>query len=272
VNRPVTVLTAQASVGRTLRRAGYQVIEAVDGVEVLNYIEHQAPDAAVLDMLLPGLSALEICRRLIAAGSATPVIVVGGRGDPAARVEALRAGADDYLVSPVHAGELVARVEALVRRQRRSLARGSTQRPAVSLDPIATLGALFDHATAESEALAVLTVDLAGLADRPAEACARAATRVVRDEDVVARAGDVLLVIVPRLSLAASVPVAEAVRGAVREVAPAPAVGVACYPGRNIESADDLLRFARQALERARAAGRGRICLYQHQGYLLEPT
>lgn len=303
MNRPVTVLAAEDSAGRALRRAGMQVIEAADGVEVLELIRTRSPDAAVLDMLLPGLPALEVCRRLHEKGSHTPVILVGARGDAAARVEGLRAGADDVLTRPVDPGELVARVEALVRRQRRSASRPIPVQREAGRDPVTDLPdhealtaraeALFAHAVAQTEALSVLTVDLdsfeavnqrfgRGAGDRLLAACGRAVARALRDEDFLARAGgDELVALLPRLHVAGAIPIAEQVWRAVRDtalveggarVAVAASIGVASYPARHIENANDLLRFAHAALARAKAEGRGQICLYQHQGYLLTPT
>lgn len=306
MNRPVTVLTAEESAGRALRRAGMLVIEAADGGEVLELIRIKSPDAAVVDMLLPGLPALEVCRRLHAARSHTPVILVGPRGDAAARVEGLRAGADDVLTQPVDPFELVARVEALVRRHRRSASRPMAAQPDVGRDAVtglpdhdaltARVEALFAEAAAHSEALAVLTVDLdafetvnqrygRGAGDRLLAACARAIGRVLGDGEFLARAGgDELVALLPRRHVTACIPIAEAASRAVREtalvvddgggarVSAVASIGVAAYPGKNIENANDLLLFAHAALARAKAEGRGQVCLYQHQGYLLTPT
>ena len=303
MNRPATVLTAEETAARTLRRAGVQVIEAADGVEVLEHIRKQAPDAAVLDVNLPGLSGLDVCRELHVRGSVTPVILVSPRSDGAARVEGLRAGADDVLARPYDPAELVARVEALIRRRRRSGSRPAVPAPDAGRDAVtgladhdavtARLEQLLAHAVAESESLSVLTVDLDGFeavnerfgrgaGDRLLAACARAIVRACGPDDFSARAGgDEFVVLLPRLHFAGCVPVAERVFRAVRDlslleagvrVGVVASVGVASFPGREIESANDLLRFAHAALARAKAEGRGRICLYQHQGYLLNPT
>lgn len=305
VNRPVIVLTAEETAARTLRRAGIQVIEAVDGVEVLQQIQADVPDVAVLDVLLPGLGALEVCRQLHTTASQTPVILVGARGDPAARIDGLRAGADDYLVKPYDPGELVARVEALVRRRRRSASQPVQAASAGEdcRDPLtgladhdtvtARLEELIERASREHETLSVLTVDLDGFeavnarfgrgaGDRLLAACGRAIVRACRDQDLVGRAGgDEFVVLLPHLHFAGSIPVAERVVRAVRDtaiveggarVAAVASVGVASFPSRDIEGATDLLRYAHAALARAKAEGRGHVCLYQHHGYLLSPT
>jgi two-component system, cell cycle response regulator len=113
-------------------------------------------------------------------------------------------------------------------------------------------------------------------------ACARALERTCRPQDLLARAGDTELVaILPRLHFAGAALLAQRVHAELAGVALVergtrvachPSVGVASYPGRDIESANDLVRFAHAALSRARAEGRGHVCLYQHHGYLIQPT
>jgi two-component system response regulator MprA len=102
--------------GRTLAAAGYLVESAADGGEALAAVERSTPDLVVLDVGLPGLDGLAVCRRLREKGLATPVLLLTARDAIADRVEGLDAGADDYLVKPFATDELLARIRALLRR------------------------------------------------------------------------------------------------------------------------------------------------------------
>jgi two-component system response regulator MprA len=101
---------------RALRMDGYKVHLAADGREALDALAHQAPDAIVLDVLMPEPNGIEVCRRLRAAGDRTPVLVLTARDAVPDRVRGLDAGADDYLVKPFALEELLARLRALLRR------------------------------------------------------------------------------------------------------------------------------------------------------------
>jgi DNA-binding response OmpR family regulator len=102
-------------VGLYLQREGFRVVTAADGGAALSIVEQQRPDLVVLDLMLPGLSGLEITRRL-RAGTALPIIMLTARGEEADRVVGLELGADDYVTKPFSARELVARVKAVLRR------------------------------------------------------------------------------------------------------------------------------------------------------------
>jgi two-component system response regulator MprA len=104
------------AVDRALRLEGYQTQLAADGQEALDALAAGAPDALVLDLLMPRVDGLEVCRRLRAAGDRTPVLVLTARDAVADRVRGLDAGADDYLVKPFALEELLARLRALLRR------------------------------------------------------------------------------------------------------------------------------------------------------------
>jgi two-component system response regulator MprA len=101
---------------RVLRHSGYQVELAGDGRAGLAAASDHTPDAIVLDVTLPLLDGLEVCRRLRAAGNQVPVLMVTARDAIADRVAGLDAGADDYLVKPFSIAELRARIRALLRR------------------------------------------------------------------------------------------------------------------------------------------------------------
>lgn len=106
-------------VARYLERAGYHARVAGDGPQALALCAQSPPDLVVLDIMLPGIDGLEVMRRL-REGESSParVILLTARGREAERIVGLRRGADDYVVKPFSPGELVARVEAVLRRER----------------------------------------------------------------------------------------------------------------------------------------------------------
>jgi two-component system response regulator MprA len=104
------------AVDRALRLEGYETELAADGAQALDALADRAPDALVLDVLMPHVDGLEVCRRLRAAGDRTPVLVLTARDAVPDRVRGLDAGADDYLVKPFALEELLARLRALLRR------------------------------------------------------------------------------------------------------------------------------------------------------------
>ncbi len=106
----------RSSLERALRIDGYEVALAADGQEALDALSADAPDAVVLDLAMPEVGGLEVCRRLRAAGDRTPVLMLTARDTVADRVSGLDAGADDYLVKPFALEELSARLRALLRR------------------------------------------------------------------------------------------------------------------------------------------------------------
>ncbi|MGZ5387430.1 MAG: response regulator transcription factor [Solirubrobacterales bacterium] len=101
---------------RALKLEGYEVELAADGDEALAAIAASAPDAVVLDVLMPKRDGLEVCRELRAREDRTPVLMLTARDTVSDRVDGLDAGADDYLVKPFALEELLARVRALLRR------------------------------------------------------------------------------------------------------------------------------------------------------------
>jgi two-component system response regulator ResD len=101
---------------RYLQRAGYETRVALDGFEAVEVAEEQRPDLVVLDLMLPGIDGLEAMRRIRANGGRTPIILLTARGEESDRVIGLRLGADDYIVKPFSPAELVARVDAVLRR------------------------------------------------------------------------------------------------------------------------------------------------------------
>jgi len=106
------------SLRRALALEGYEVELATDGQDALQRLaaDPVAPDAIVLDVLMPGLDGLEVARRLREAGDRTPILMLTARAEVEDRVAGLDAGADDYVVKPFALDELFARVRALLRR------------------------------------------------------------------------------------------------------------------------------------------------------------
>jgi len=104
------------AVTRALRFEGYEVHTAADGNEGLVRAIDVAPDAILLDVLMPGTDGLAVCRRLRERGDQTPILMLTARHEVTDRVAGLDAGADDYLVKPFALDELLARLRALLRR------------------------------------------------------------------------------------------------------------------------------------------------------------
>ena len=122
----ILVVDDERAVRDALRRAlelqGYEVDLAADGEEALARLGADGhPDAVVLDILMPGIDGLEVCRRIRRSGDSVPVLMLTARDAVGDRVEGLDAGADDYLVKPFALEELLARVRALIRRGTPSL-------------------------------------------------------------------------------------------------------------------------------------------------------
>jgi two-component system KDP operon response regulator KdpE len=103
------------SLRTTLASHGYDVQTAATGEEALAAVDGRLPDLVLLDLVLPGLSGLEVCRHL-RARSSLPILVLSARGDERDKVAALDLGADDYLTKPFGVNELLARIRAALRR------------------------------------------------------------------------------------------------------------------------------------------------------------
>jgi DNA-binding response OmpR family regulator len=158
-------------------RRGYRVTLAADGLAGLNALERDSPDIVILDLSLPDMDGLEVCRR-IRAYSQVPVIMLTARGEEVQKVRGLRAGADDYVTKPFGAEELLARVEAVLRRGRRDhVEAGETFHSGdLAID--------FAH---RQVSLAGRGVDLTATEYRLLEELARNAGRVVVQEELLRR-------------------------------------------------------------------------------------
>ncbi|MCB0925094.1 MAG: response regulator transcription factor [Mycobacterium sp.] len=116
----ILVVDDDRAVRESLRRSlsfnGYSVNLAEDGLEALDAIANERPDAVVLDVMMPRLDGLEVCRQLRSTGDDLPILVLTARDSVSERVAGLDAGADDYLPKPFALEELLARLRALLRR------------------------------------------------------------------------------------------------------------------------------------------------------------
>lgn len=106
------------SLARALSLEGYDVVQASDGAAALSQIEATSPDAVVLDVMMPNVDGLTVCRVLRAERNRVPVLMLTARTETPDRVAGLDAGADDYLPKPFDLDELLARLRALLRRTR----------------------------------------------------------------------------------------------------------------------------------------------------------
>ncbi len=115
------VIDDDAKIRSVVRRGlvyeGYRVLDAATGEEGIEKAREQSPDLVVLDVMLPGIDGLEVCRRLRASGDEVAILMLTARDEVRDRVEGLETGADDYLVKPFSFEELLARIHALLRRR-----------------------------------------------------------------------------------------------------------------------------------------------------------
>ena len=104
------------AVRRALQLDGYEVQGAENGTQAIEMVVQGVPDAVVLDLGMPGIDGLEVCRRLRQLGNRVPILILTARDAVADRIDGLDVGADDYMVKPFDLGELKARLRALLRR------------------------------------------------------------------------------------------------------------------------------------------------------------
>jgi DNA-binding response OmpR family regulator len=116
-----------------LEREGWTVASAADGPAALNAVQAQDPDVVILDVMLPGMDGVEVCRRLRRFSDAY-VLLLTARGEEIDRIVGLTVGADDYLVKPFSPREVVARLKAFQRRPRRTTGSASAPAPGLEVD------------------------------------------------------------------------------------------------------------------------------------------
>lgn len=134
-HRPHRLLVAEddaeirQALDRILTYEGYEVVTAPDGAAALEAIGEQAPDAILLDVMMPFVDGITLCRLIRERGDRTPVLMLTARHEVSDRVAGLDAGADDYVTKPFDLDELLARVRALVRRADDSIGEVLTEGP-----------------------------------------------------------------------------------------------------------------------------------------------
>jgi DNA-binding response OmpR family regulator len=121
---------------KAFREEGYQVDEAASGTQALEAVFATSYDCVVLDVMLPGRSGFEVVEEMRGRGLATPVLLLTARSELSHRVRGLEGGADDYLTKPFDLPELLARVQALVRRARLRIADATLRVGQLTLDPL----------------------------------------------------------------------------------------------------------------------------------------
>jgi two-component system, OmpR family, response regulator MprA len=126
----------RASLERALRLEGYDIALAANGAEALAALEKDDTDAVVLDVMMPGVDGLEVCRTMRRSGDRTPVLMLTARDAVSDRVAGLDAGADDYVVKPFALDELLARLRALLRRSGVSAGGQALRFADLELDPV----------------------------------------------------------------------------------------------------------------------------------------
>jgi two-component system response regulator MprA len=107
------------SLNRALTLEGYETVAVADGAAVLEELRHRPADLIVLDLMMPNIDGITVCRVLRTEKDATPILILTARTETSDRVEGLDAGADDYLAKPFALDELLARIRALLRRHSR---------------------------------------------------------------------------------------------------------------------------------------------------------
>ncbi|MBV1861405.1 MAG: response regulator [Nannocystaceae bacterium] len=271
----------------TLLAAGYSVVEAFDGQHALEVFARERPDLVLLDVVMPRLTGLEACRILKAKNQSRylPVIMLSTRNSVNARVEGLRSGADDYLGKPYDGDELVARVEALLRARKvlggaaepgAAMPEDSgSESPQVEDAQRRRMEEEFDRAERYSDPLACLRVTAdSGLVQNALRSVVESSVRKI---DIVFESEDEgFMLLLPNTHFPGALAVAERIWKDARSTSAAGkvtsvSIGVSFYPNRDTHSLQDLVDLVDAALKQAREVGGGKICLYQHQGYLYAP-
>jgi len=267
---------------KLLRQEGYAVTRADDGRRALSLVRDNPPDLVLLDVIMPGMNGLEVCRILKARkdGRFLPVIILTSKGDMESRVEGLRLGADDYMTKPADPRELLARIEALLRIKELQ------DRIAGSLSE-AEDKSVIDQATGlyNERYLEKRIQDEFKRAERYSEPLSCIAVQLDKDDprgiDIVVRsAPGRLTILLPRTHFTGSLSVAtriwqrlkaKAFVAAGKHVEINIGIGVSFFPNKGVTSADTLLEQVDQAVRKARGAGSNQICLFQHTTYFYRP-
>jgi two-component system response regulator VicR len=119
----------------TLEKDGYTVQAAYDGQEALDFLQSSKPDIIILDLMLPKVDGLDVCRRIRRQGNNTPIIMLTAKGDDVDKIIGLELGADDYMAKPFNPRELVARIRAVLRRAAENPPSGAMRFGDLYIDP-----------------------------------------------------------------------------------------------------------------------------------------
>ena len=171
-----------AMVGEYLQKSGYEFAHAGEGGLGLEALQRHLPDLVILDLMLPDMDGLEVCRRLRALpGDAArlPLLMLTAKGDPMDRIIGLEMGADDYLPKPFEPRELLARIRAVLRR------RGEVPAQLAATQPVLRFGSLEIDRDARTVAVAGQTVDLTSYQFDLLVALAERAGRVLTRDQIM---------------------------------------------------------------------------------------
>jgi len=119
----------------TLEKEGFKVKAAYDGQEALDFLQSNKADLIILDLMLPKVDGLEVCRRIRQQGNNTPIIMLTAKGDDVDKIIGLELGADDYVAKPFNPRELVARIRAVLRRTSNNIQSGVMTFGELFIDP-----------------------------------------------------------------------------------------------------------------------------------------
>jgi diguanylate cyclase (GGDEF)-like protein len=290
-----------------LRDAGYDVESARDGQEAVDRIASGGVDLALLDATMPRVDGLEACRILkgMTGEGFLPVLIATVRTDPAARIEGVKIGADDYVCKPFEEAEVLAHVADMLRIKRlhdeMQAARAALERASTHDELTGVynyrylhvrLAEEFRKAERQHEPLACCVLDIDQLkamndvggrafGDGVLRGVADVIKRSVRESDVVVRyGGDEFLIVLPSTHFAGSLAVSERIwrdvgartwespQGKMKLTA---SLGVALFPSRDVRTRDGLLRAADTALLQAKREGGDRLCVFQQKGLVYTP-
>jgi two-component system cell cycle response regulator len=291
----------------TLHDLDFIIETAADGVQALEKVRQATPDLLILDVMMPRMNGLEVCRivKSMATDSFIPIILVTVQGDIDSKVTGLKLGADDYLAKPYNPLELRARVLSMLRIKSLQDRINAKRRDLEALSVTDDLTGLLNHRALQhrlkdefaraqryNEPLSVLMIDVDQFkeandayghlfGDRVLTEVSSILRKSVREIDICARyGGDEFIVVLPQTHFSGSLTVADRIW---RTVADTPftegkvsahvtvSLGISFFPNKNVATVEHLIGFADQALYQAKREGRNRICLHQHLSYMYHP-
>ena len=291
-----------------LRGHGFRVEQVADGQELVDRIGKGGIDLVLTDIIMPRLSGLEACRivKSMTHEAFLPILLVTVKSDIDSKVAGLKLGADDYVTKPFDEKELIARVHAMLRIKRMHDTVQATKKELEELAVHDELTGLYNYrylqgrlteefkrAERYHDPLSCTMLDIDHFkdindkhghvfGDTVLRQVAEILKGAVREVDVVARyGGEEFLLLLPSTHFNGSLTVAERIWQSIaaREFGSGTtsarltvSMGISFFPSRDVKTRDELLKFADQALYQAKREGRSRICLHQHQGYVVQPS